>query len=168
MYEEQPEEFQHERELEDKFREVMASSVVARRGYDVAKSFGLSEEQRLKASIIQLVEAGETTKPIRFEESKSLKAFENFVGAALCNLNEDQVRQLWYDFFVEFLGVSVNAVVEADNMMLSVMFEDPNKKCDEVINLIVHSLMPFLQEHACEFYFSYGFTAGSHTNSCLP
>ncbi len=46
----------YEEELEDKFRECMQNNVPARRGYDTAKSFGLSEEYRLKAAIIQLTE----------------------------------------------------------------------------------------------------------------
>jgi hypothetical protein len=50
------EEPQYEDELEDKFRECMQNSVPARRGYDAAKSFGLDEESRLKAAIIQLTE----------------------------------------------------------------------------------------------------------------
>ena len=50
------EEPQHEDELELKFMESMLNNVPARRGYDAAKSFGLDEEMRLKAAIIQLTE----------------------------------------------------------------------------------------------------------------
>lgn len=56
MFDEQPDGRQYEDELEDKFRECMLKNVVARRGYDAAKSFGLSEEYRLKAAVIQLTE----------------------------------------------------------------------------------------------------------------
>jgi hypothetical protein len=50
------EEPQYEDELEEKFCECMQNNVPARRGYDAAKSFGLDEESRLKAAIIQLTE----------------------------------------------------------------------------------------------------------------
>lgn len=43
-------------ELQEKFLECMQNNVPARRGYDAAKSFGLAEEWRLKAAIIQLTE----------------------------------------------------------------------------------------------------------------
>lgn len=56
MFDEQPLDAQYEYELEDKFRECMASSVTARRAYDAAKSFGMTEEQRLKSAVIQVVD----------------------------------------------------------------------------------------------------------------
>lgn len=56
MFDEQPDDRQYEDELEDKFRECMLNNVAARAGYDAAKSFGMSEEQRLKAAVIQLAE----------------------------------------------------------------------------------------------------------------
>jgi hypothetical protein len=43
-------------EINNKFDEVMQNNVPARRGYDAAKSYGLSEEYRLKAAIVQLTE----------------------------------------------------------------------------------------------------------------
>jgi len=54
MFDEQPDDRQYEDELEDKFRECMLNNVAARTGYDAEKSFGVSEEQRLKAAVIQL------------------------------------------------------------------------------------------------------------------
>lgn len=56
MFDEQMDDRQYEDELEDRFRECMVNNVAARRGYDAAKSFGMSEEQRLKAAVIQLTE----------------------------------------------------------------------------------------------------------------
>ncbi len=53
MPEEQP---AHQDELDAKFLEVMQNNVPASRGYDAAKSFGLDEESRLKAAIINLTE----------------------------------------------------------------------------------------------------------------
>jgi len=56
MFDEQPDDDRYEYELEDKFCEAMRNNVAAKRGYDAAKSFGMSEEQRLKAAVIQLTE----------------------------------------------------------------------------------------------------------------
>ena len=56
MFDEPREEPQYEDEVEAKFTEVMVNNVAARRGYDAAKSFGMDEEMRLKAAIIQLTE----------------------------------------------------------------------------------------------------------------
>lgn len=56
MFDMPREEPQYEDELDGKFRECMLNNVPARRGYDTAKSFGMDEESRLKAAIIQLTE----------------------------------------------------------------------------------------------------------------
>jgi len=56
VFDEPREEPQYEDELEEKFRNVMANSAVARRGYDAAKSYGMNEEMRAKAAVIQLAE----------------------------------------------------------------------------------------------------------------
>lgn len=56
MFDEPREEPQYEDEVEARFTEVMVNNVAARRGYDAAKSFGMDEEMRLKAAIIQLTE----------------------------------------------------------------------------------------------------------------
>lgn len=56
MFDEPREEPQYEDELEAKFIDVMVNNVAARRGYDAAKAFGMNEEMRLKAAVIQLTE----------------------------------------------------------------------------------------------------------------
>lgn len=55
-FDEQPDDSRYADELEDRFREVMLNNVAAKRGYDAAKSFGMTEEQRLKAAVIQLAD----------------------------------------------------------------------------------------------------------------
>lgn len=56
MFDEPREEPQYEDELDAKYRQVMVNNAAARRGYDAAKSFGMNEEMRAKAAVIQLAE----------------------------------------------------------------------------------------------------------------
>ncbi len=56
MFDEPRDEPQYEDELEAKYTDSMVNNVAARRGYDAAKSFGMNEELRLKAAVIQLTE----------------------------------------------------------------------------------------------------------------
>ncbi|WP_146534790.1 hypothetical protein [Rubripirellula reticaptiva] len=64
MFDEQYEEPRAEMELEDKFREIMQNNVAVRHGYDSAKSFGLNEEMRLKATVIVVAELNKRAQAI--------------------------------------------------------------------------------------------------------
>jgi hypothetical protein len=56
MFNDPMEQPQYEDELGEKFRQVIVNNAAARRGYDAAKSFGMNEEMRAKAAVIQLAE----------------------------------------------------------------------------------------------------------------